>query len=79
MTYRVRVEGHLDSAWARVLGAAELEHAPDGATVLTFDLPDQAALYGVLNRIRDVGAPLLTVTRDGAGAGQGDGPGGDRR
>ena len=61
-TYEIRVRGHLPTGWADWLGALTLEHAPDGTSVLTGEVPDQAALYGVLLKLRDLGVDLLSVT-----------------
>jgi hypothetical protein len=61
-TYDVRVQGHLDQHWAAELGAAELTREQDGTTVLRGVTADQAALHGVLQRIRDLGVPLISVT-----------------
>lgn len=59
--FEIRVEGHLDQHWAQVLDGFSLAHDPDGSTVLTGPVLDQAQLYGVLARLRDVGASLLSV------------------
>ena len=76
MTYLMRVRGHLDDVWARAFGAARLVREANGTTTFTVDVPDQAALYGVLNRVRDLGAPLLSVVRtDGAVAERDSAPG----
>lgn len=76
MTYLMRVRGHLDDVWARAFGAARLVREANGTTTFTVDVPDQAALYGVLNRVRDLGAPLLSVVRtDGAVAEPDSAPG----
>ena len=76
MTYLVRVRGHLDDLWARAFGAARLVREANGTTTFAVDVPDQAALYGVLNQVRDLGAPLLSVVRtDGDVAEPGRPPG----
>lgn len=59
--YEIRVAGHLDDHWAATLGDLTLVRLDDGTTSLTGPVVDQAQLHGVLNRIRDLGVPLLTV------------------
>jgi hypothetical protein len=61
-TYKIRVRGHLPADWSDWLGDLTLEHAPDGTSVLTGEVPDQAALYGLLLKLRDLGVELLAVT-----------------
>ena len=61
-TYRIHVGGHLDACWADWLGGLAIQHQEDGTTLLT-GLLDQAALHGVLARIRDLAVPLLAVHR----------------
>lgn len=73
MTYLVRVRGHLDDVWARAFGAAQLVREANGSTTLTVDVADQAALYSVLMRVRDLGAPLLSVVRTDGDVGEPDG------
>jgi len=59
--YRIRIRGHLDREWSTWFDDLTLTQNDDGTTELTGPLPDQAALYGVLSRLRDMGATLLTV------------------
>ena len=61
--YRVRIGGHLDPAWSTWFEGLVIVQEADGTTTLTGPLVDQAALYGLLGRLRDLGAPLLTVER----------------
>lgn len=61
--YRIRVRGHLDDRWASWLEGLVIQRQDDGATVLVGPVIDQAALHGVLARIRDLGIPLLSVNR----------------
>ena len=61
-TYRIRVRGHLDDRWSDWLGGLAVLRRDDGTTVLVGPVVDQAALHGVLARIRDLGLPLLSVT-----------------
>lgn len=64
-TYRIEVLGRLDPSWAGWLRAAELqvERGDDGGpvTILVVEVTDQAALYGCLSHLRDLGLPLLLV------------------
>lgn len=61
--YRIRVEGLLDDCWSDWLEGMAIERQPDGATTLTGPIVDQTALHGVIARIRDLGLPLLSITR----------------
>ncbi len=61
-TYDIRLRGQLDTHWAERLGVAGLIHEADGVTLLRGVAADQAALHGVLQRIRDLGVPLISVT-----------------
>ena len=60
--YEIRVAGHLSDNWAGRFEGLSMRHEPEGETVLTGEL-DQAALYGVLMLIRDLGLKLLSVNR----------------
>jgi hypothetical protein len=61
--YEIRIRGHLDARWATTLGVSELTHETDGTTVLRSDAMDQPALHGLLQRIRDLSLPLISVAR----------------
>ena len=61
--YEIRFKGHLSSYRAQVFEGLEMVQGPDGETVLTGPVIDQAALHGILNRIRDLGVPLVSVKR----------------
>lgn len=63
MLYEIRIEGHLDQKWTDWFEGLTVTLEADGRTLLRGPIPDQAALYGVLRRIRDLGAPLLSVER----------------
>jgi hypothetical protein len=67
VTYEIRVEGELDGHWAEWLDGMHLAHTGDGQTLLRGPLPDQAALYGVLDKLRDLGCALLDVRRVASG------------
>jgi hypothetical protein len=66
-TYQIRVQGRLDGRWAQWFDGMSIafEKAGDGSTVtvLTGSVIDQAALYGLINRMRDLGLPLISVGR----------------
>jgi hypothetical protein len=62
-TYTIKVVGHLDPAWSAWFEDLTLAHEPDGCTTFTGKLVDQAALHGLLIKIRDLGLPLISVQR----------------
>ena len=66
--YEICIQGHLGSRRARQLGAPTFTHRPDGTTLLVTPVSDQAALYGLLSRIRDLGTTLIAVRRREDGA-----------
>ena len=59
--YEIRLKGHLDLSWSEWLDAMMIIHQDNGETLLTGPVADQAALHGVLNRMRDIGIPLISV------------------
>ncbi len=59
--YYIRIRGHLDPDWAAEFDGLNLRHLEDGTTLLHGQVADQAALHGILTRIRDLGLPLLSV------------------
>jgi hypothetical protein len=61
--YEIRVKGHLDVSWSDWLDGLDIEPQAGGETLLTGPIRDQAALHGLLNKIRDLGLPLLYVRR----------------
>lgn len=67
--YEICVHGYLDGRRARQLGALTFTHRPDGTTLLVGRVRDQAALYGLLSRIRDLGVPLISLRRQDPGDG----------
>jgi len=62
-TYELRIRGHLDARWATTLGVRSLVRAAGGVTVLQSRAVDQPALHGLLQQLRDLGLPLISVTR----------------
>ena len=61
--YEIRLQGHLDSRWAAWFDELSLTNEDDGTTALRGPVVDQAALHGVLHKVRDTGLPLISVTR----------------
>jgi hypothetical protein len=61
--YEIRIEGHLNASWASWFEGLTFRHEASGETLLSGVLVDQTALHGVLMRIRDLGLPLVSVTR----------------
>jgi hypothetical protein len=61
--YEIRLKGHLDSRWAAWFDGLSLTNESDGTTVIQGQVADQAALHGLLQKVRDVGLPLISVTQ----------------
>ena len=59
--YEIRVKGHLDTRWAAWFDGLVIAHGSDGTTVIHGPVADQAALHGLLQKIRDLGLPLISV------------------
>jgi hypothetical protein len=59
--YEIRVKGRLDTRWAAWFDGLTLTHGSDGTTVIHGPIADQAALHGLLQKIRDLGLPLISV------------------
>ena len=72
MIYQVRIKGHLGPQWADWFGGLTITPEDNGDTLLTGPVVDQAALHGLLRKVRDLGLPLISVTH--AQTGQADGP-----
>jgi hypothetical protein len=62
-TYEIRLQGQLPDRWAGWFGDVTVGLNEDGTTVLTCPAIDQAALYGLLKKVRSLGLPLLAVNR----------------
>ena len=60
--YEIRLKGHLDGRWAAWFDGLSLSHESEGVTVIRGGVPDQAALHGLLQKVRDTGLPLVSVT-----------------
>ena len=61
--YEIRIKGHLDARWADRFEGLSFTHASDGTTILAGLVVDQAALYGLLRKVRDLGLPLIAVNQ----------------
>jgi len=61
--YEIRLKGHLDNRWATWFDGLTLTTRNDGTTVIHGLVVDQSALHGLLQKVRDVGLPLISVTR----------------
>ena len=63
MKYHIRIEGELGQEWADWFGGMAIAREGDAVTPLTCAVADQAALYGLLRKLRDLGLPLRSVNR----------------
>lgn len=61
--YEIRLTGHLDPHWTAWFDGLTVGRETDGTTVISGPIADQAALHGVLQRVRDLGLPLVSVVR----------------
>lgn len=61
MRYEIRLAGLLGADWADLFGALNLVHEGEDITLLICSVADQAALFGILKKVRDLGIPLLSV------------------
>jgi hypothetical protein len=60
--YEIRLQGHLAARWATWFDGLSLTREDDGTTVIQGEVVDQAALHGLLQKVRDTGLPLVSVT-----------------
>lgn len=65
--YEIRVKGHLDIRWAAWFDGLTLTRGSDGITTIEGPVADQAALHGLLQKIRDLGLPLISVNHAAPG------------
>jgi hypothetical protein len=61
--YEIRIVGHLDTRWADWFEGLSFTHESDGTTILYGPVVDQAALHGLLRKVRDLGLPLISAIR----------------
>ena len=61
--YEIRLKGRLDSRWAAWFDGLSLTNESDGTTIIRGPVVDQAALHGLLQKVRDLGLPLISVTQ----------------
>ena len=61
MVYQIRLKGHLGHEWAEWFEGLTISLEEDGDTLLTGPVIDQAALHGLLKKVRDLGLPLVSV------------------
>ena len=61
--YEIRLKGHLEARWSAWFDGLSLSQESDGTTVIRGPVIDQAALHGLLSKVRDLGLPLIAVTR----------------
>lgn len=67
-SYELRIAGHLDERWSAWFGGLTLTHTDEGTTILRGPVTDQAELHGLLAKVRDLGATLLSVQAIDVGA-----------
>ncbi len=60
--YKIRVKGHLDRRWSEWFDGLEITNLQNGETMLYGEIVDQAALHGVLNKVRDLNLALVAVS-----------------
>jgi hypothetical protein len=63
MVYQIRIKGHLGGQWTDWFGGLTITLEDNGHTLLTGPVIDQAALHGLLRKVRDLGMPLVSVNR----------------
>jgi len=61
--YEIRIKGHVDNRWAGWFDGLNITLQDNGDTLLTGLVADQAALHGLLRKVRDLGMPLVSVNR----------------
>jgi hypothetical protein len=64
--YKIRVKGHLDGRWSEWFDGLQITNLESGEAELSGEIVDQSALHGVLNKMHDLGLPLVAVRSAGA-------------
>jgi len=64
--YEIKIHGHLDTKWSEWFYGLTITHERNGTTTLRGPLPDQIVLHSVLDRIRDINLPLISVNQIGS-------------
>jgi hypothetical protein len=67
-TYEIRIQGRLDDRWSAWFDGMEITAGGDGSTLIRGPVADQAALHGLIQKVRDLGLPLLSLTHIRTGA-----------
>lgn len=62
MQYEIHVEGQIGASWSECFDGMQITSGPKGTTIAG-DVADQSALHGLLDRVRDFGLPVISVTR----------------
>jgi len=70
--YEIKIKGHLDQRWSEWFADLKLTHLEGDVTMLAGLLHDQAALHGLLERVRDLNLTLISITSDGPSAQESD-------
>jgi len=61
LCYRVLIKGHLEPSWGSWFDEMNIQNLPNGETLLSGPVADQAMLHGLINKIRDMGLPLISL------------------
>ena len=67
MAFQIRIKGHLGDDWTDRFGGMTITLEENGDTLLTGPVPDQAALFGLLRTVRDLGMQLISINRGDTG------------
>jgi hypothetical protein len=65
--YQIKIEGHLDNSWQEWFEGMSIRRLKDGNTLLSGEVVDQAGLYGLLKKIRNLGISLISIVPVGEG------------
>jgi hypothetical protein len=67
-TYEIRIQGRLAERWSAWFDGMEITPGDDGSTLIRGQVADQAALHGLIQKVRDLGLPLLSIANTHTGA-----------